>query len=39
VFGRRTFRSGTGQVRQRLLIVVTDDAGRTWHVQYVGPAA
>lgn len=30
--------SGTGQVRERLRIVFTDDAGRTWHVQYVGPA-
>jgi photosystem II stability/assembly factor-like uncharacterized protein len=30
--------SGAGQFRQRLCIVFTDDAGRTWHVQYAGPA-
>lgn len=37
VAGVVTSYSGTGQVRQRLRIVFTDDAGRTWHVQYVGP--
>ena len=29
--------SGTGQVRQQQRIVFTDDAGRTWHVQYASP--
>jgi hypothetical protein len=39
VAGVVTSYSGTGQFRQRLRIVFTDDAGRTWHVQYAGPAA
>ncbi len=39
VAGVVTSYSGTGHFSQRLRIVFTDDAGRTWHVQYAGPAA
>jgi hypothetical protein len=39
VAGVETSYSGTGQLRQRLRIVGTGDAGRTWHIQYVGPTA
>ena len=39
VAGIVTSYSGTGLFRQRQRIVFTDDAGRTWHVQYVSPAA
>jgi len=39
VAGVVTSYSGTGHFSQRLRIVFTDDAGRTWHLQYDSPAA
>jgi hypothetical protein len=39
VVGIVTSENGTGVFRQQQRIVFTDDGGRTWHVQYAGPAA
>jgi hypothetical protein len=39
VAGAVTSYNGTGLFRERQRIVFTDDAGRTWHVQYISPAA